>query len=245
MAIYTGTTIKDLDVTTPVEGASYPPELNDAVREIKTALKNNEATIAKTSAYTVLSSDKTITCTGSSNFTLTLPQQSAVSSATVTKEYTFINVGTGIITLAAYAGDTSIVTSLQPGQTIKLIGNGGTTWHEIISHGISGNTISLSGSVNGNSVWNDIYDFATATTPANYLYNGYVGITTASYCMSFQVYLKTFSAGGLTAILMKGVVLNGDLRINNSTMLQYQINNGVPGSAGAYVGRIMNGIYLL
>ena len=245
MAVYTSDTIKGLDITTPLEGAgnSFIPELNDAVGEIKRAVMNDKAVAAKTSAYSVLATDKTITCTGT--FTLTLPQQSAVSSATVTKEYTFINVGTGIITLAAYAGDTSIVTSLQPGQTIKLIGNGGTTWHEIISHGISGNTISLSGSVNGNSVWNDIYDFATATTPANYLYNGYVGITTASYCMSFQVYLKTFSAGGLTAILMKGVVLNGDLRINNSTMLQYQINNGVPGSAGAYVGRIMNGIYLL
>ena len=100
MSTYTSTTIKGLDVTTPLEGAgnSLPPELNDSDREIKTVLKNQFAVAAKTGTYALLVSDSMITCSGT--FTVTLPTVSDVASSTFTKHYIVLNTGTGTITIA-------------------------------------------------------------------------------------------------------------------------------------------------
>src|SRR4030067_1091221 len=96
---YAGTTVKDLDVTTPTEGASYVPEINDASREIKTVLKNQFAVIAKTGAYTLTASDTIVNCNGT--FTITLPTPSTVASAAFFKEYLIkAIVGSGTITIS-------------------------------------------------------------------------------------------------------------------------------------------------
>lgn len=54
MATYTGDYIDDLDVTTPTEGTSYIPELNDAIREIKRALTVTLDVTVKATSFTVL-----------------------------------------------------------------------------------------------------------------------------------------------------------------------------------------------
>ena len=41
MATYQGTTINDLVVTTPLEGATTAPDINDAIREIKNCVKTS------------------------------------------------------------------------------------------------------------------------------------------------------------------------------------------------------------
>lgn len=94
---YTGENIKDLDIATPTEGASYLPELNDSDREIKKVLKNQFAVVTKTAAYTLTAQDSIALCDGT--FTVTLPTPSTVAGGGYIKEYTLRNIGIGTITV--------------------------------------------------------------------------------------------------------------------------------------------------
>ena len=106
MAIYTGTIIKNLDVTTPTEGSTPPKELNDADREIKTILKNTHSIVTVTGTYTALATDEVILCNSASDFTINLLQSSTLGSSTFTKRYMIININTGIVTIDAYSSET-------------------------------------------------------------------------------------------------------------------------------------------
>ena len=70
MATYTGEDIIDLSVTTPTESATPPDEVNDAIREIKRVLKNQNATIVKSAAYTLTSADNVILVSGTTTITV-------------------------------------------------------------------------------------------------------------------------------------------------------------------------------
>ena len=115
MPTYTGTIIKDLDITTPTEGATPPKELNDADREIKKVLKNTHSIVTVTGTYTALSTDEVILCNSASAMTVNIPQSSTVGSSTFTKRYLIININTGVVTLDPYSTETI------NGSTTKLI----------------------------------------------------------------------------------------------------------------------------
>ena len=139
MLVYTSDSIFNLDSLTPTEGVgnSFIPELNDTIREIKRAIKTNIGITAKTGAYSLTVTDSVVLCNGT--FTISLPQQVAVSSATISKKYTIVNTGTGIITISPYAGDSLAVTALTAGQTTTIVGNGGTAWRVVAGHIFPGN----------------------------------------------------------------------------------------------------------
>ena len=139
MPTYNATKVKDLDTTTPTEGVgnSYIPELNDAVREIKTVIKNQYAVKTVTANYTATDADSIIFANATAGaITVTLLQQSTVSSATHIKEYTVIKTDSSAnaVTVAVYTGETingsASVSFTTQGYGITIIGNGGTDWKE-------------------------------------------------------------------------------------------------------------------
>lgn len=72
---YLANTISELTITTPTEGTCYPPEVDDAIRELKRALKYQFTPVEITSAaYTALTTSSTILADATSNnITITLP----------------------------------------------------------------------------------------------------------------------------------------------------------------------------
>ena len=85
MPTYNATCIQQLDTGTPIEGATPPSEVNDAIREIKVCLKNQYSVITKTSNYNITNSDGIILCnTINNSITLTLPTAIGVSGKTYT-----------------------------------------------------------------------------------------------------------------------------------------------------------------
>lgn len=145
MPTYTGINIKDLDTSTPTEGATPPSEVNDSIREIKSVYKKQNAVASKTADYTLTNADSVIYVSASGgNITLTLPQQSSVSSSTFIKEYIIIRTDTSsnTLTIDPYSTETVngastyivpvLLSSTYP-SVILLVGNGGTDWKGIIS----------------------------------------------------------------------------------------------------------------
>lgn len=66
--------IADLTITTPTEGSSYIPELNNAIREIKRALTRQWAVVVKAANYTVdLEYCRVYVDTSAAARTMTLP----------------------------------------------------------------------------------------------------------------------------------------------------------------------------
>lgn len=132
MGIYDGNNPKDVAVTDPVEGASTVAVLNDCDRQTRRALiYGSSAANAKTANYTLTDTDHFVSFNGVS-LTATLPQISAVSSASVAREYIIKNNhATSNLAVACYAGDTAPVTIVPPGATLIVLGVGGTTWTRI------------------------------------------------------------------------------------------------------------------
>lgn len=83
MSTYTVNTIPELTVTTPTEGASYVPEADDAIREIKRALKYQFTPVSVTSTtYTALTTSSILLVdadTAGGNVTVTLPTAASLS----------------------------------------------------------------------------------------------------------------------------------------------------------------------
>ena len=109
------------DLSTVLSTVGYGLELSGNDLHLAPPVK-----VVNTFPYTITASDHIILVDGTG--TINFPQQSAVSSATIAKEYILINIS-GTATLAPYAGDTLPVTSLT-GAGISYIGNGGTAWRE-------------------------------------------------------------------------------------------------------------------
>ena len=76
--------------------------------------------------YTITTADNLLIFTGTG--TVTFPQQSAVSASTVKEEFILVNIGTGVVTLAPFAGDSLPETTLRGNESITYVGNGGTAW---------------------------------------------------------------------------------------------------------------------
>ncbi len=122
---YDAETIKDLNVLTPVEGASYIPELNDSDREIKRVLKNQYAVRTATSGTTLTAQDYVLICNGT--FTVSLPTPSSVAGNGYLKNYCIVNVGTGTITVSGtISGQTN--PTIGPGGTLVFFTDG-TSWY--------------------------------------------------------------------------------------------------------------------
>jgi alpha-tubulin suppressor-like RCC1 family protein len=95
----------------------------------ESAIERARGIAYKTAAYTVTLADEILLLSGT--FAVSLLQQTAVSLSDQSKEYTFVNVGTGTITLTPYSGDTiggESTLSLPAGAAVTIIGNGGTDW---------------------------------------------------------------------------------------------------------------------
>lgn len=92
-AQYTGTSINNLNTSTPTENGSFMYEYNDAIREIKTVLKNQYAIGSKTANYTTTASDSIIHIR-SGTWTISLGTPTAYSSVGHTKSFIIKNTGT-------------------------------------------------------------------------------------------------------------------------------------------------------
>lgn len=85
MPTYNAVCIPQLDVTTPIEGATPPSEVNNSIREIKVCLKNQYSLTTKTANYNIANTDGTILGnTASNSVTLTLPTAIGISGKTFT-----------------------------------------------------------------------------------------------------------------------------------------------------------------
>ena len=131
MATYTGEDIIDLSVTTPTESATPPDEVNDALREIKRVLKNQNASIVKSSAYTLTSADSVILVSGTT--TITVPASTDVSSSTFTKTYTIIKTDASTtLTIARSGSDTfngaTSISMTKQYEAAIIIGSGVADW---------------------------------------------------------------------------------------------------------------------
>lgn len=124
---YTGESIKDLDITTPLE-TEVGNVLNDAQWETKKVLKNQFAVVAKVGAYTLTASDSIVNCNGT--FTITLPTPSTVASAAFYKEYLIKSiVGGGTVTLGGTV-DGTVNPTITAGNSMHVYTDG-TSWFEI------------------------------------------------------------------------------------------------------------------
>ena len=129
MSTYTGTTIDDLDSTTPLENCS-PAELNDATRELKSCLKatfgadhvtatgkHKFSLLTKSATYTATVGDSIILMEGSKTVQL------YAASGNSGKLTTIINIGTGEILVDGNASeeiDGSITLALHPNEGVTL-----------------------------------------------------------------------------------------------------------------------------
>lgn len=131
MSTYTGTINKDLVVTTPTEGATPPKELNDAIREIKTVLKNLNGVTTVTDTYTALITDEVILCNKATPFTITLPAAANCGTSAFTKRYVFINIGAGAVTIDGSGSETidgAATLSLASQYTSTTMFTNGSNW---------------------------------------------------------------------------------------------------------------------
>lgn len=88
---------------------------------------------------TLTANDEVILATGTG--TINIPQQSTVSTAAKVKILIIMNIGAGVSTLAEFTGDTLPETTLAAGESIMLIGNGGTIWREFKPVNINADTV--------------------------------------------------------------------------------------------------------
>ncbi|KKN66851.1 hypothetical protein LCGC14_0467190 [marine sediment metagenome] len=93
---------KDLDLSTPTEGASPPAEINNAIREVKRVLKVENAVITTTGNLQLSEQHSTVLINGA--HTITLPTIANVSSSTFTKRYRLINISSSTGVLKTKAG---------------------------------------------------------------------------------------------------------------------------------------------
>jgi hypothetical protein len=138
-ATFNGNDIEDLDITTPDGAVDAPSTLDNSDREIKRVLVNQFSIAAKTSAYTLASTDTIITCDAAGGgFKLTLPAVAGVSSATKIKEYVVqkTDSGAGGCEIDGDGSETiNGVANLVLGNqwdTAWLVGNG-TSWMRLLS----------------------------------------------------------------------------------------------------------------
>ena len=125
---YTGESIKDLDITTPLE-TEVGNVLNDAQWETKKVLKNQFAVVAKVGAYTLTASDSIVNCNGT--FTITLPTPSTVASAAFYKEYLIKSiVGGGTVTLGGTV-DGTVNPTITAGNSMHIYTDG-TSWFGVV-----------------------------------------------------------------------------------------------------------------
>lgn len=132
---YTGTIIKDLDLTKPTDGSTIPSEINDAIREVKVVLKNLSTIVTKTASGSVVATDEVILCNSASPITLDLPQASTLGSSTFTKSYTFVNINSGVVTIDAYSSETingATTKTLDTQYSFIKLYTQGTNWIQVI-----------------------------------------------------------------------------------------------------------------
>lgn len=98
-ATYTGTKLKDLNLTTPAEGNTKVSEFNNSDREIKTVILNQYKITAITGTYTCTGTETILIGSSTDSYLLSFPTASSVATGTITKEFVIKNINTGTITL--------------------------------------------------------------------------------------------------------------------------------------------------
>ncbi len=138
---------KDLDLTTPTEGATPPAEVNNAIREAKRVLKIGSAIITTTGNLQLTEQHSTVLINGA--HTITLPTIADVSSSTFTKRYRIINISasTGVLKTKA-SGETlngsnyaSTGLNLAVQYAEYLVYGNGTVWYMERAADINGGTV--------------------------------------------------------------------------------------------------------
>jgi hypothetical protein len=135
IAVFVDSSSRDAAITTPVEGQfAYLKASEDLVKYDGAAWVSAipspvTEVLAKTAAYTLLSSDTSNLITASGTFTITIP--SATFSAG--DRVDFINIGTGIIT---FAGSGVTVNSVDAALTIDTQWAGATFFFTSASAGV-------------------------------------------------------------------------------------------------------------
>lgn len=96
---YTGTTPKDLDLSTPDGAAEYGNILDDAIIEVKKVFKYSQAINTVTTDTTLDATYSFVLANKATAIAITLPSASTVASSTFTKEYRIKNIGVGACTI--------------------------------------------------------------------------------------------------------------------------------------------------
>ena len=136
MSDYTATMVNDLVVTTPTAGSAPPKELDNAIREIKTVIKNMRSVPATvtTTASIAATTELVILSHASTAFTVTLPACSACATAPYGKRIIFLNINAAPVTIARAGSDTidGATTYVLAGQynSVTLWTNG-TLWYTV------------------------------------------------------------------------------------------------------------------
>ncbi len=156
---------KDLDLTTPTEGATPPAEVNNAIREAKRVLKVESAIITTTGNLQLTEQHSTVLINGA--HTVTLPTIANVSSSTFTKRYRIINISASTGVLKTKAGGETLNGNNYASTGLNLaeqyaeyvIYGNGTVWYMETSYILASPTIS--GTVDGSAT----YTTPTLTSP--------------------------------------------------------------------------------
>jgi hypothetical protein len=123
---YNAENIKELDTSTPTEGASYIPELNDSDREIKRVIKNQFAIVSKSSNYTLTYAESVVVCTAA--IQITLPAASSVAGSGSTKHYWIKNSSAGTVTVVGTVDSESNPT-ISAGAAMHIFSDG-SAWYK-------------------------------------------------------------------------------------------------------------------
>jgi hypothetical protein len=136
MSDYTATIVNDLVLTTPTAGSCPPKELDNAIREIKTVMKNMRSipTTVTTTATIAVTTELVILSHATTAFTVTLPACSACATAPYGKRIIFLNINIAPVTIARAGSDTidGATSYVLAGQynSVTLWTNG-TSWYTV------------------------------------------------------------------------------------------------------------------
>jgi len=123
---YDAENVKELDVTTPTEGSSYIPELNNSDREIKRVIKNQFAVVSKSANYTLTSAESVVICTA--GIQITLPSAGSVAGSGSTKHYWIKNSSSSTVTVVGSVDGESNPT-ISAGAAMHIFSDG-SAWYK-------------------------------------------------------------------------------------------------------------------
>ena len=166
---YTGTNVKDLDITKPDGASEYGNILDDAIIEVKTVFKNTQSITTATDNITLDATHSFVILNKATAISATLPTASDIASATFTKEYRIKNIGAGTGTVTGTVtlnGTATVNPTLAQYDEIYIWTDGTTYYGMLFAEAATANTVVMrdsSGYVLGSAIGLGMTDEASAS----------------------------------------------------------------------------------